>query len=50
MPKIKGCKINKKSAQIIMETLRNDSSLRGDEIMKISRILQDKCSKVFRGT
>lgn len=40
---IAGCVINEVTAKVIGETLRNETSLKGDEIMKFSRTMEEKC-------
>ena len=50
MAKIKGCKISKLAARVVMEELRNTTRLRGDEIMEFRRNLIKKCSASFKGT
>lgn len=42
--KIKGCKLNGKTKNFILETLRNNTSLKGDEIMRFERIIKNRCA------
>lgn len=41
--KTRGCKINKTTAKVIGQVLRNSTSLNGVEIMEFSRIMEESC-------
>ena len=43
MKKVKGCIINKKTAQVIGELLRSETNLKGTEIMLLARKFEEKC-------
>lgn len=42
--KIRGCKLNKITAQVILEILRNDTKLDGKEINDVKRKIIEKCN------